>query len=69
MWKVDALSLDCKVLRSRKFIMIGFGSLDRDYSLSKGDMILQKGLRSIQSQDVQLQFTQIATTSNDLRTI
>jgi len=34
--------------------MIRFGSLERDYSLSKGDMTLEKGLRSQHSKDVQL---------------
>ena len=36
--------------------MIRFGSLERDYSLSKGDMTLEKGLRSQHSKDVQLHF-------------
>jgi len=31
-----------------------FGSLERDYSLSKGDMTLEKGLRSQHRKDVQL---------------
>ena len=34
--------------------MIRFGSLKRDYSLSKRDLTLQKGLRSKQGQDFQL---------------
>ena len=34
--------------------MIRFGSLERDYSLSKGDMTLEKGLRSQHGKDVQL---------------
>jgi len=34
--------------------MIRFGSLQRDYSLSKGDMTLEKGLRSQHGKDVQL---------------
>ena len=34
--------------------MIRFGSPERDYSLSKGDMTLDKGLRSQHSEDVQL---------------
>ena len=34
--------------------MICFGSLERDYSLSKGDMTLEMGLRSQQGKDVQL---------------
>ena len=34
--------------------MICFGSLERDYSLSKGDMALEKGLRSQHDKDVQL---------------
>jgi len=34
--------------------MIRFGSLERDYSLSKGDMTLKKGLRSQHGKDVQL---------------
>ena len=33
-----------------------FGSPQRDYSLSKGDMTLEKGLRSQHSKDVQLHF-------------
>ena len=37
------------------FIMIRFGSLERDYSLSKGDiMTLEKSLRSQHGKDVQL---------------
>ena len=36
------------------FIMIHFGSPERDYSLSKGDMTLEKGLRSQRGKDVQL---------------
>ena len=34
--------------------MICFGSLERDYSLSTGDMTLKKGLRAQHSKDVQL---------------
>ena len=34
--------------------MIRFGSLERDYLLSKGDMTLEKGLRSQHGEDVQL---------------
>ena len=34
--------------------MICFGSLERDYSLSTGDMTLKKGLRSQHGKDVQL---------------
>ena len=34
--------------------MICFGSLERDYSLSTGDMTLKKGLRSQRGKDVQL---------------
>jgi len=34
--------------------MIRFGSLERDYSLSKGDMTLEKGLRSQHGKYVQL---------------
>jgi len=34
--------------------MIRFGSLERDYSLSKGDMTPEKGLRSQLGKDVQL---------------
>ena len=34
--------------------MIRFGSPERDYSLSKGGMTLEKGLRSQHSKDVQL---------------
>ena len=36
------------------FIMIRFGSPERDYSLSIGGMTLEKGLRSQHSKDVQL---------------
>ena len=36
------------------FIMIRFGSPERDYSLSNGDMTLEKGLRSQRGKDVQL---------------
>ena len=35
--------------------MIRFGSQERDYLLSKGDMTLEKGLRSQHSKDVELQ--------------
>ena len=35
--------------------MIRFGSPERDYLLSNGDMTLEKGLRSQHSNDVQLQ--------------
>ena len=35
-------------------IMIRFGSPERDYSLFKGGMTLEKGLRSQHSKDVQL---------------
>ena len=34
--------------------MIRFGSLKRDYYLSKGDMTLEMGLRQPQGKDVQL---------------
>ena len=34
--------------------MIRFGSPERDYSLSKGDVTLEKGLRSQHNKDVQL---------------
>ena len=34
--------------------MISFSSPERDYSLSKGEMTLEKGLRSQHSKDVQL---------------
>ena len=34
--------------------MVRFGSLERDYSLSKGDMTLEKVLRSRHEKDVQL---------------
>ena len=36
------------------FIMIRFGSPERDYSLFKGGMTLKKGLRSQHRKDVQL---------------
>jgi len=42
------------VVFAKEFIMICFGSLERDYSLSKGDMTLEKGLRSQHGKDVQL---------------
>ena len=42
------------VVFAKEFIMIRFGSLERDYSLSKGDMTLEKGLRSQHGKDVQL---------------
>jgi len=38
----------------KEFIMIRFGSLERDYLLSKGDMTLEKGLRLQHGKDVQL---------------
>ena len=45
----------CKLLFWRSnFIMIRFGSPKRDYSLSKAEMTLEKGLRSQHSKDVQL---------------
>ena len=34
--------------------LIRFGSTERDYSLSKGDMTLEKGLRSQHRKDVEL---------------
>ena len=34
--------------------MIRFGSPERDYSLSNGDVTLEKGLRSQHNKDVQL---------------
>jgi len=40
------------VVFAKEFIMIRFGSLERDYSLSKGDMTLEKGLRSQHGKDV-----------------
>ena len=36
------------------FIMIRFGSLEKDYLLFKGDMTLEKDLRSQYGKDVQL---------------
>ena len=42
------------VVFAKEFIMICFGSLERDYSPSKGDMTLEKGLRSQHGKDVQL---------------
>ena len=42
------------VVFAKGFIMIHFGSLERDYSLSKGDMTLEKGLRSQHGKDVML---------------
>ena len=52
MW-IDASS-DWLLFWRRDFIMIRFGSPKRDYSLSKGDMTLEKGLRSQHSKDIQL---------------
>ena len=52
MW-IDA-SLDWLLFWRSNFIMIRSGSPERDYSLSKGDMTLEKGLRSQHSKDVQL---------------
>jgi len=46
----DALSCDCCL--GQEFIMIRFGSLERDYSPSKGDMTLGKGLRMQHGKDV-----------------
>ena len=49
--KVYANNVQCKltphwtVVWRSYFIMIRFGSLERDYSLSKGDMTLEKALR------------------------
>jgi len=42
------------VVFAKEFIMIRFGSLERDYSLSKGEMTLEKCLRSQHGKDVQL---------------
>ena len=42
------------VVFAKEFIMIRFGSLEGDYSLSKGHMTLEKGLRSQHGKDVQL---------------
>jgi len=42
------------VVLAKEFVMIRFGSLERDYSLSKGDMSFEKGLRSQHGKDVQL---------------
>jgi len=42
------------VVFAKEFIMIRFGSLERDYSLSKEDMTLEKGLRSQHGKDSQL---------------
>jgi len=42
------------VVFAKEFITIRFGSLERDYLLSKGDMTLEKGLRSQHVKDVQL---------------
>ena len=42
------------VLAWSHFSMIRFGSLERDYSLSKGDMTLEKGLSLQHGKDVQL---------------
>jgi len=42
------------VVFAKEFIMIRFDSLERDYSFSKEDMTLEKGLRSQHGKDVQL---------------
>ena len=42
------------VLARSHFSMIHFSSFERDYSLSKGDMTLEKGFSSQHSKDVQL---------------
>ena len=44
MW-IDA-SLDWLLFWRSNFIMIRFGSPERDYSLSNGDMTFEKGLRT-----------------------
>ena len=50
--------------------MICFGSLERDYSLSKGHMTLEKGLRSQHGKDVQLHNSRGSPRPvNELRTI
>jgi len=50
--------------------MIRFGSLERDYSLSKGDMTLEKGLRSQHGKDVQVHHLLGSSRPvNELRTI
>ena len=50
--------------------MIRFGSLERDYSLSKEDMTLEKGLRSQLGKDVQLRnLLGSPRPVNELRTI
>ena len=49
-WRLIGLT----VVLEKHFIMIRFGSPERDYSLSKGDMTLEKGSRSQHSKDVQL---------------
>ena len=56
---------------AKEFIMIRFGSLERDYSLSKGDMTLEKGLRSQRGKDVQLHNSVLGPPRpvNKLRTI
>ena len=49
---------------------IHFGSLERDNSLSKGDMTLQKGIRSQYGKDVQLHNSlRSPRPVNELRTI
>jgi len=42
------------VVFAKEFIMIRFGSLERDCALSKEDMTLEKGLRSQHGKYVQL---------------
>ena len=42
------------VLAKQLYHRIRFGSPERDYLLSKGDMTLEKGVRSQHSKDVQL---------------
>ena len=52
MW-IDA-ALDWLLFWRSNFIMIHFGSPERDYSLPNRDTTLEKGLRSQHSKDVQL---------------
>ena len=47
-------SLDWLLFWRSNYIMICFSSPERDYLLSKGDMTLEKGLRSQHSKDFQL---------------
>ena len=67
MW-IDA-SLDWLLFWLSNFIMIRFSSPKRDYSLSKGDMTLEKGFRSQHSKDVCMIHSDRPRAVNELPTI